>query len=181
MTPKLTFLARMSFLALMMLISSIVFSQQKRVTGKVTDAEGQPVAGATVEVRGTNRVTLTASDGTFAIEAKNGDVLAISFVGMKTQTVTVGNQASVSVGMASTATNLEEVVVTGYTAQKVKEITGSVAIVKPKDLTSIPAGQTEEMLQGRVAGLNVINTGQPGEGAQSSLAGYGNFGNTHPL
>jgi TonB-linked SusC/RagA family outer membrane protein len=171
----------MSFLALMLLLSSIVFSQQKRVTGKVTDAEGQPVAGATVEVRGTNRVTLTASDGSFAIDAKNGDVLAISFVGMKTQTVTVGNQASVSVGMASTATNLEEVVVTGYTAQKVKEITGSVAIVKPKDLTSVPAGQTEEMLQGRVAGLNVINTGQPGEGAQISLAGYGNFGNTHPL
>ena len=83
--------------------------------------------------------------------------------------------------MVTATSNLDEVVVTGYTSQKVKEITGSVAIVKPKELTAVPAGQVENMLQGRVAGLNVVNTGQPGQGAQISLGGYGNFGNTTPL
>ena len=62
-----------------------------------------------------------------------------------------------------------------------REITGSVAIVKAKDLGSVPAGQAEEMLQGRVAGLNVINSGQPGQGGQISLSGVGNFGDTRPL
>jgi len=181
MTPKSTRLVRLCCILLLLCVGSLVFSQTRRITGKVTGADGQPVPGATIAVKGTNAVTVTAADGTYSINAKQGDAIVITSVGFKTQEVRVGTQDAINPTMVTATSNLDEVVVTGYTSQKVKEITGSVAIVKPKELTAVPAGQVENMLQGRVAGLNVVNTGQPGQGAQISLGGYGNFGNTTPL
>ena len=74
-----------------------------------------------------------------------------------------------------------KVIKTGYISEKVKEITGSVAIVKPKDLTAVPAGQVEPMLQGRVAGMNVITQALPGASTLISIHGFGNFGDVAPL
>ena len=95
--------------------------------------------------------------------------------------VTVGNETSLKISLALSVNDLDQVVVTGYTSQKVKEITGSVAVVKPKDLIAVPAGQVEQMLQGRVAGLNVITSGVPGAASIIRIHGIGNFGNVTPL
>jgi len=166
---------------LLLFVGSMVFSQTKKISGKVTGSDGQPVPGATVAVKGTNAVTVTAADGTYTINAKSGDALVITSVGFKTQEIKVGTSDAINASMVTATSNLDEVVVTGYTSQKVKEITGSVAVVKPKDLTAVPAGQVEQMLQGRVAGLNVMTSGQPGAPANISLHGIGNFGDVTPL
>ena len=90
----------------------------------------------------------------FAVDAKAEDILIISFVGYTPEQVTVGNETSLKISLALSVNDLDQVVVTGYTSQKVKEITGSVAVVKSKDLTSVPAGQVEQMLQGRASRVN---------------------------
>lgn len=180
MLAKLT-AVRLGIAFILLLLFSPIFAQRK-VSGKVSGPDGKPVFGATVSVRGSRTATSTSTEGTFTIQlTKNQNTLIISFVGFETQEVNVSGKDDIQVSMKEQRTDLNEVVVTGYTTQKVKEITGSVGLVKAKDLTSIPAGQVGEQLQGRVAGLNITNSGQPGQGAQISLAGVGNFGNVTPL
>src|SRR5438552_10649607 len=163
-------------LTLFLLFSYFVIAQTK-VSGKVTGPDGKAVFGATVSVKGTNIATTTGTDGAYSITMpRNTGVLVFSFIGYEVSEVNVRGNNLIDVAMKLQTTNLNEVVVTGYTSQRVKEITGSVAIVKVKDMVSQPSGQVTEMLQGRAAGLNVINSGQPSEGGQISLGGYGNFG-----
>ena len=157
-----------------------IYGQQK-ITGVVSNNSGSPLFGATITIQGTTIAATTLSDGSFSFNANTGDVLEISFIGYKSIRVKVRNETNLKISLAETVINLDEIVVTGYTSQKVKEITGSVAIVKPKDLTAIPAGQVVPMLQGRVAGLYVTSSGQPGGGSNIRLHGIGNFGNVTPL
>ena len=145
-------------------IGSIAFAQQK-ITGIVLSDDNLPLPEATVTLKSSGIATITLSDGSFAINATTGDVLEISFIGFKTQQIKIGNETGLKITLQPIVTNLDDVVVTGYTTQKVKEITGSVAVVKPKDLIAVPAGQVEQMLQGRVAGLNIITSGMPGAGS----------------
>jgi TonB-linked SusC/RagA family outer membrane protein len=166
---------------LLFFVVGSVFSQQKIVTGIVTGSDRSPLPGATVSIKGSNRNTITDSTGSFSIMIKPGDVLLVSFIGYKSRQIETGNDVIINVALEELIINLNEVVVTGYTTQRVKEITGSVAVVKPKDLTAIPAGQVEQMLQGRVAGLNVITSGQPGAASNVRLHGIGNFGDVTPL
>ena len=88
--------------------------------------------------------------------------MVFTSVGYKSREHMIKSTETVNMVLVRSYSNLEEVIMTGYTSQKVKDITGSVASVKPRDLVSIPAGQVEQMLQGRVAGLSVISTGEPG-------------------
>ena len=140
-----------------------------------------PLPGATILIKGTNIATTSLNDGSFILTARPGDVLEISFIGYKTQQVKIGNETNIKITLLTGILSLEEIVLTGYTAQRVKEITGSVAIVKPKDLTAIPAGQVDQMLQGRAAGVNVITSGLPGGVTNVRIHGLGNFGDVSPL
>ncbi len=137
--------------------------------------------GVTINVKGSGTGTTTDDRGLFSIFAKAGDVLVFSFVGYNSKQVTIGAEYNLTVSLTETPVNLDEVIVTGYTAQKIKEITGSIASVKPEDLTAVPAGQAEQMLQGRVAGLTVITSGMPGSPSNVFIHGIGNFGNVTPL
>lgn len=154
---------------------------QEKVTGVVSTNTGTPLAGATVLIVGTATTTTTLADGSFTISAKPGNTLEISFVGYKSRLVKITGETSLKISLSESVINLEEVLVTGYSSQKVKEITGSVAIVKPKDLISIPAGQVGQMLQGRASGLNVITSGEPGGTSNVFIRGFGNFGDVTPL
>jgi len=156
-------------------------TSRKAITGKVTDVTGLPLWGAGIVLMGTNIRVATNPDGSFAIPAKKGDVLHISSIGYKSRQIEIGNGFIRDVLLEQSIINLDEVLVTGYITQKVKEITGSVAVIKPKDLTAVPAGQVEQMLQGRVAGLNVITSGMPGGGSNVRVHGIGNFGDVTPL
>jgi len=157
-----------------------VFSQQK-ITGVVSGENNVPLVGATVLLRNSNVSIVTGNDGSFSINAKPGDVLEISFVGYKSHEVKINSETTLTIALQTEALSLNDIVVTGYTSQKIKEITGSVAVVKPKDLVAVPAGQVEQMLQGRVAGLNVITSGMPGGPTNVRLHGIGNFGDVTPL
>lgn len=161
----------------------ISFAQGRKISGKVTDAsDGSGVPGASVTIKGTTKGAATDASGNFSLDVRGAsDVLVVSFVGYKTEEITVGTQSVINVTLTSDAASLEEVVVTGYSVDKRKESTGAIAIVKPKDLTVVPSSSIDQQLQGRVAGVNVVTTSQPGSGSQVRIRGFGAFGGNQPL
>jgi len=168
-------------LMLASLLMCVVVFAQKKITGKVVDSDGKPVAGATVQVKGSNVGTSTLEDGTFAITVPANAVLQISATGTKSQDVKVGQSSAMSITLASTLSNLEEVVVTGYTAQRKKDITGAVAVVNVKDMTANPGSNIENLLQGRASGVTVTSSGVPGAGSNIRIRGFSTFGSNDPL
>ncbi|MBA4852243.1 TonB-dependent receptor [Emticicia sp. BO119] len=161
---------------------SIVAFAQKSVSGKVSDSKGEGVPGASVSVKGTTTGTISDAEGNYKINVPNsGGTLVISSIGYKTVEIAVGNQSTVNVTLEDDAASLEEVVVTGYTVDKRRESTGAISTVKTKDLTTVPSASVEQQLQGRVAGLTVVTTSQPGSGSQIRVRGFGAFGGNQPL
>lgn len=167
-------------LFLSMLVTTIALAQ-KKVTGKVTGSDGLPIAGASVIVKGTTTGTASLEDGTFSIIADQGAILVISSNGVKTKEVTVGASGVVNASVESIVGSLNEVIVTGYTAQRKKDITGAVAVVDVKSATANPNSNVENLLQGRAAGVNVTSSGVPGAGANIRIRGFSTFGSNDPL
>ncbi len=165
------------------LFSAIAVAQQRTITGKVSNpADKTPVAGATVSVKGTNIATQTDNEGNFSLAVPaNNNTLVVSYVGFETQEVAIGNQTSFNVDLRSSASQLSEVVVTGYTAQRRKDITGSVAVVDVSSMRQIPTGNVSQALQGQAAGVNVISSGQPGAGTSIRIRGITSTGSSAPL
>lgn len=172
---------RLCTLLCFVLISGTLFAQ-KKVTGTVTSAKtNAPLAFATVTVKGTNVATATDNNGSFSITVPQGkNVLTITSVGYADQDVTIGS-GPVSVALQESSSTLNEIVVTGYTAQKKKDITGSVAVVNVESMNKVPTGSIENQLQGQAAGVTVISSGQPGESPQIRIRGVNSFGNNNPL
>ena len=167
--------------AFVLLFSMSVFAQDRRVTGKISGADG-PIPGANVVLKGTSTGTSTDANGDFTLSVRGANpVLVISAIGSKTQEVVVGNRTAVDLTLADDATALDEVVVTGYTTDTKRETTGAVSTVKSKALTAVPSGNVEQQLQGRVSGLTVITNGQPGTASQVRVRGFGAFGGNQPL
>ena len=158
------------------------FAQQRTITGIVTTKDGTPLVGASVVFVGRKTGETTRSDGTFSIQVPaNAKYLRISYVGFQDQDVSVSGQNNISVILESSATNLNEVVVTGYGTQLKKDITGAVSVVNVNDAKKIPATSSEQLLQGQAAGVTVINSGAPGAASTVFVRGISNFGHTQPL
>jgi TonB-linked SusC/RagA family outer membrane protein len=158
------------------------FAQTKKITGKVTSSENsEPVLGATVQVKGTSTGTVTDVNGAFSLSVPENATLVVSFVGFKPLEVTVGSSSSLDIKLESSASSLNELVVTGYTTQQRKEIVGAVSTVKAKELVAVPAGNAEQQLQGRVAGLTVLSSGQPGTTSLVRIRGFASFAGNEPL
>jgi len=174
-------ISKKHFLTLTFLFFAFTILAQKKITGVITNSVNVPMVGVTVAIKNNSTGTTTDTTGNFTILANQGDVLIVSYVGYQTQEIKIDGQPILVLSLSESFINLDEIFLTGYTFQKLKEITGSVAIVKAKDLTAVPAGQVEQMLQGRVAGLNVITSGMPGGGSNVRLHGIGNFGDVTPL
>lgn len=180
---KTNVLASCCCAVLFLLLSSSVLAQ-KSVTGRViSNADKQPIVGATVQVKGTKVATQTGTDGSFTVTStKEIGTLIITVVGFEALQVPVSGRATVGdVVLSLSATSLNDVVVTGYTAQRKKEITGSVSVVNMKEMKSIPAGTTEQMLQGQAAGVTVIGSGSPGDNSNVMIRGFTSFGGSNPL
>lgn len=160
---KTTFLC-----ALFLLMCTMVQAQDLTVQGKViSKTDGEPIIGATVvETNQTTNGTITDFDGNFALTVKQGAMLTVSYVGFKS--VQVKAQATVNVTLEEDTEMLGEVVVTGYMSEKKASLTGSVAVVKMKDVADIPTGNVLSSLQGRVAGMNITTDGTPGGGTTST-------------
>ncbi|MBK6828733.1 MAG: TonB-dependent receptor [Chitinophagaceae bacterium] len=146
-------------LALMLLMTQLVWAQNKTLTGKVTDNNGAPISGVSVMVKGTTAGTFTGQDGTFSFTVPdNAKTLVISAVGYATQEIAVsGSSYQLSLKVAE-AQNLDEVVVVGYGTKIKKDITSSVAKVTSKEFQNLPLPSFEQALQGRASGV-YINTG----------------------
>jgi TonB-dependent starch-binding outer membrane protein SusC len=156
-------------------------AQDRRISGKVSDATGG-LPGATIVQKGTSNGTTADIDGNFSLTVKGADpILVVSFTGFKTQEMAVGAQSAVAITLEDSDALITETVVTGYTVETRRQTTGSVSTVKTKDLTVIPSGNVEQMLQGRVAGVTVITNGQPGTSSIVRVRGFGAFGGNEPL
>ncbi|AHF15964.1 SusC/RagA family TonB-linked outer membrane protein [Niabella soli] len=157
------------------------YSQGKAITGTVTDDKGNPVPNVSVIVKGGTTGTSTNQDGKFTINAKSGDVLELSSVGFKATTAKVGAAATIAVTLTSDVSDLTDVVVIGYGTARKKDLTGSVAVVDMSELKSQPAASPIEALQGKAAGVQVVNDGSPGATPQIRIRGFSTINNNDPL
>ena len=168
-------------LCVALLLGAVAYAQNVRITGTVVDAEsGEPVIGAAVMVPGTTNGASTDIDGNFTLNAPSGATLEISCIGYTTLNVKASPVMNVRLQVDTRF--LDEVVVTGYMTEKKSDLTGSVAVVKMKEVADIPTGNVMTALQGRVAGMNVSTDGTPGGTRTSSLIhGTTTINNSSPL
>jgi TonB-dependent starch-binding outer membrane protein SusC len=166
--------------AVVWLCATAAFAQ-KTVSGKISDgANGIP--GASISIKGTTIGKITDANGNFSIDTRSkNDVLVISSIGYKTTEVAVGNQTAINVSLSEDASSLDEVVVTGYAAQEKKNITGSVAIIDTKDMLKVASSNFADQLQGKVAGVQMSTSGDPGASAFVRIRGIGTINNNEPL
>lgn len=159
----------------------VSFAQGIRVSGTVTDkSDGAPLIGVYVVVQGTTSGTATDADGKFTLDAPANSLLEISCIGYTT--VTVPAAATLNIALEEDQDFLDEVVVTGYMTEKKADLTGSVSVVKMKDIVDIPTGNVMSALQGRVAGVNITTDGTPGgAGTSTRVRGTTTFNNSSPL
>lgn len=168
----------------LILIPVLAQAQTRTINGKVKGADdGLEVPGASVLVQGTTRGVATDVEGNFKIDLQPGEnVLVISFVGYKTQNVTVGDRAYVEVLLESDVTSLDEVVVIGYGVVKKSDLTGSVSSIKERELNTVPAINPMQSLQGKIAGVQVANvSGAPGSSTYVRIRGIGTFNDSSPI
>jgi iron complex outermembrane receptor protein len=143
---------------------------QINVKGHVKDAQGEPIIGATVRVAGTQTATITDFDGNFTLQAKQGADIVVSYIGY--QDATVKAAPSVEVTLQEDNAVLNEVVVIGYGQVKKSDLTGSVTALRPDGKNKGVVVNAQEMLSGKVAGVNIIsNSGEPGAGSQIRIRG----------
>ena len=151
-----------SLVAGLFLLQGVAFAQTQ-VRGKVTDAEGKPLAGVTVLVKGTTNGTMTASDGTYSLRVKQGDVLEFSCLGLATEERNYRGQQSLNVTLQEDAIYLEDVVVVGYGTAKKEPLTAAVSAIKGDELLKAPSTNVSQVLAGKLSGISSVQeSGEPG-------------------
>lgn len=162
------------FLLIIFTFFSIVASAQKAtISGVVKDANGEPLIGVSVIIKGTTKGTITNMNGQYSIESVTPkDVLSFTYVGYDSQSESVGNRKIINVTMSENNKLLDEVVVVGYGTQKKSDLTGSVVTVKASEMNAIPTTSVAEMLRGQAAGVVVTqNSNRPGGGSDILIRG----------
>lgn len=162
---------------------SILFAQNTiTVKGKVTDVKNEPVPGVSVLVKGTTQATITDIDGNYTIPTNPQATLVFSFVGMQSQEIAVNNRTAINVQMSEQTVGVEEVVVVGYGTQRKLEVTGAVTQIKGEDISKQSSVNPISALQGKVAGVQITNSGAPGSSPEIRIRGVGTiYGNANPL
>ena len=161
------------FLIFFILIGFYSYSQTTPVSGKVRNAEGEPLSGATVTVKGRPISTITDVSGSFTLNVPaNTRTLIISYVGMESKEITVTGDKSIEVGLEAASNDLSDVVVIGYGSQMKRAVTGAVQSINAKELRDLPVPQITQKLQGRLAGVQINQaTGKPGQGMSVRIRG----------
>jgi TonB-linked SusC/RagA family outer membrane protein len=155
--------------------------QQITVSGTVTSATGLPLSGVTVLIRGTTTNTVTGADGKYSMTVPGDAVLIFRRIGFREVGQNVSGRSSIDVSLENSIAVLPEVVVTGYTAQRRSDITGSVATVDVQSVQRQTGASALQRLDGRVAGVNVDNGGSPGSRTTVRIRGVSSFQNNDPL
>lgn len=160
------------FIALVVFANGII--AQNAISGKVTDADGNPLADVTVQVKGSTTSTLTNSRGMYSIVAASTDVLVFTSVGYITREQVAGAKGASEIILQLQNQSLDEVVVVGYGTQRKRDLTGAISSVKAKDLVISSGPEIGNMLKGKVAGLTIRqNSAQPGGGLDILIRGAG--------
>ncbi|WP_445738615.1 SusC/RagA family TonB-linked outer membrane protein [Mariniflexile sp.] len=159
------------------------FAQDKKITGKITDAEGIPLNGATIIVEGANRGVVSDFDGNYTISAKTGEVLKISFIGMQTQKVNIADKTTIDIVLKEDLESLDTVVITGYQNVKRELFTGASQTIKAADIKLDGEADISRALEGRAAGVSVQNvTGTFGAAPRITIRGSSSIlGDTKPI
>jgi TonB-dependent starch-binding outer membrane protein SusC len=175
-------LLRRVLLPLLLLLCTTSWAQNKTVTGKVI-SDNAPVVAATVKDKSSNAATTTNDIGEFTLSVpQSSKTIIISSVGYESKEIAIVNGPIAVSLVKAGAANLEEVVVVGYGTQRKSNVTGSISSVKAKDLENVPNGRIEQALQGRVAGVTIMqNSGQPGSSSTIRVRGITTFNNNNPL
>ncbi|MCE7061694.1 TonB-dependent receptor [Dyadobacter sp. CY343] len=175
---------RLLYMLLFLAFGTLSYAQEIDVTGKVTSAtDGSPLPGASVLIKGTTNGVPTDAEGNYAIKVPSGQsVLVFSMIGMVAQEIPVGTQTVINAGLQEDARALNEVVVVGYGTQRKLDVTGSVVQIKGEDISKQPSMNAVSGLQGKVAGVQINNSGKPGEAPQIRIRGVGTaYGSANPL
>lgn len=173
---------RKIFLLVICTLLSLGLRAQVRITGRVTSSDDQsPIPGASIKIKNSAQGTLTDGNGAFAINASPTDVLVVSFVGYQSSEITVGSRTTINVTLQQEDNNLNEIVVTGYTSQRKKDLTGAVTVVDVAQLKAQPAASAVEALQGKAPGVQIVVDGAPGSTPQIRVRGVTTINNNDPL
>ncbi len=162
------------------------YAQERTITGTVTDAiEGATLPGVNIVIQGTVTGTVSDIDGFYTIKVPDGNTtLEFSYIGYEMQGIIVGDKTTIDVALSPTASFLQEVVVVGYGSTKVKDLTSSITTIKSDDIIKTPSSTPLQALQGKVAGLQIVTNGGPGDSPTVRIRGIGSFpgrGNEGPL
>lgn len=144
---------------------------ERKITGKIIDEQDLPLPGTSVAVKGTAKATATGTDGSFSITAKQGDVLTVKSVGFETKEITITETSSYTIKLKQASTNLSDVVVVGYGTTTKKELTSAITTVKADQFNTGVVATPAALLEGKVAGLNITNDGNPNSTPTVTLRG----------
>tara|TARA_R100000935_G_scaffold58729_1_gene97344 strand:- start:22404 stop:25418 length:3015 start_codon:yes stop_codon:yes gene_type:complete len=163
----------MSFLLFQMLIYA---QNMNSIQGTVIDGGNLPLPGASVVIKGTTTGTQTDFDGNFVLDnVPSNATLVFSYIGFTTLEIPVNGQTSFNIKLQEDAQALDEVVVVGYGEMKVKDLTSAITTIKSEELTGTPTGQAMQALQGKVAGLQIVSNGSPGQSPTVRVRGIGSY------
>ncbi len=163
-------------IGVLMFLSNMGMAQTNiRVTGKVSDADNQPLAGSSVTEKGTTNSVMTDENGQYTISVRDRNaVLIFSFISFESQEVQIGSRTVLDIHLAPQSGNLSEVVVIGYGSTRSKDVTGSVKSIKSTDFNKGIINSPEQLLQGKVAGVTVTSaSGEPGASVNINVRGPG--------
>src|SRR5687767_9137302 len=169
-------------LTALLLLFSVAAMAQRTISGRIINSANEPVAGASVVVKGTNIGTTSDVQGRYSLIVPDGNnILTITSVGFSSSDVSINDRTNVDISLVESGSTMSEVVVTGYSSQAKRDITGSVSVVNVKELLSNPGSNVQSLLQGRAPGVTVGTSGVPGAGANVRIHGYSTFNNNEPL
>jgi TonB-linked SusC/RagA family outer membrane protein len=168
---------------LMTLFSHVVWAQDFTVRGKVSSQDdNMGIPGASIIVKGTSTGTVTDIDGNYNITIPANATLLCSFVGMETQEVVVAGRSQINIILQTSTTGLEEVMVVGYGVQTKKDITGSIVGIKGDELKNVTSLSPMQSIQGKLAGVQIVNSSAPGSAPTIRIRGAGTMkGGADPL
>lgn len=169
-------------ICLMLFFSTAVHAQNIQLRGTVHDTSGQPIIGASILVKGTATGTVSDYDGQFSLNVSSNSILVVSYIGYKTQEVSVKGKSNIDIILVEDALMLDETIVIGYGTMKKSDMTGAISSVDVDQLANQATINPGEALQGKIAGVNVQKTsGLAGSGVSIKIRGVKTFGSNEPL
>lgn len=177
-----TSLHRICFIFMCMLFSLNILAQdQNKITGVITDQQGEPIIGASVVVKGTTTGAISDIDGVFSLDVDNNAVLTISYIGFVSQEIPTLGKSNLKIILKEDSKILDEIVVVGYGVMRKSDLTGSVSSISAQTIKDKPVANIGEALQGRASGVQVISSGKPGDNVSFRIRGISTINNSEPL